>query len=145
MSFNACTFSVWKIINFVLLFRLLNWTLMKWLNLHQHVTKINFWEKQFHEFFQCFFLFLGRKPYDSLSNPYPTSCSRLCNHPVSKEVKKEYHEVLKQTKDTHVNYTNFWKNNFTKFFKLFFIIFLGRNRKNYFVTRRGGSCYQWRT
>ena len=48
--------------------------------------------------------FLGRKPYDSLSNPYPTSCSRLCNHPVSKEVKKEYNEVLKQTKDTHVNY-----------------------------------------
>ena len=44
-----------------------------------------------------------RKPYDCLVNPYPSSCSRLCNHPVSKELKKEYKDVLKKTKDTHVS------------------------------------------
>ena len=43
-----------------------------------------------------------KKPYDYLTNPYPTSCSRLCNHPVSKELKQEYHDVLKKTKDSHV-------------------------------------------
>ena len=46
-----------------------------------------------------------KKPYDYLTNPYPTSCSRLCNHPVSKELKQEYQDVLKKTKDSHVCYT----------------------------------------
>ena len=44
-----------------------------------------------------------KKPYDYLTNPYPTSCSRLCNHPVSKELKQEYQDVLKKTKDSHVS------------------------------------------
>ena len=44
-----------------------------------------------------------KKPYDYLSMQYPSTCSRLCNHPVSKEVKKEYTENLKQAKDMHVS------------------------------------------
>ena len=43
-----------------------------------------------------------RKPYDSMENPYPSSCSRLCNHPVSKDLKREYRDAMKKAKDTHV-------------------------------------------
>ena len=44
-----------------------------------------------------------RRPYDSLDSPYPTSCSRLCNHPVSKDLKREYREGLKRTKESNVS------------------------------------------
>jgi hypothetical protein len=38
-----------------------------------------------------------RRPYDSLNSPYPTGCSRLCNHPVSKDIKREYKDVMKKS------------------------------------------------
>ena len=45
-----------------------------------------------------------RRPYDSMESPYPTSCSRLCNHPVSKDIKREYRDAMKKVKDSHVSY-----------------------------------------
>ena len=44
-----------------------------------------------------------RRPYDSMTNPYSPSCSRLCNHPVSKDIKREYKDAMKKVKDTHVS------------------------------------------
>ena len=35
------------------------------------------------------------RPLDELAKPpYPYGCSRLCNHPVDAELRKEYREVL---------------------------------------------------
>lgn len=45
---------------------------------------------------------VARRPYDSLQNPYPSGCSRLCNHPVSKELRKDYKDVIKKTKESNV-------------------------------------------
>lgn len=44
-----------------------------------------------------------RRPYDSMTIPYPSSCSRLCNHPVSKDLKREYKDAMKKVKDTNVS------------------------------------------
>ena len=44
-----------------------------------------------------------RRPYDSMESPYSSSCSRLCNHPVSKDIKREYRDAMKKAKDSHVS------------------------------------------
>ena len=44
-----------------------------------------------------------RRPYDSMNSPYPPSCSRLCNHPVSNDLKREYNNAAKKAKDSHVS------------------------------------------
>ena len=43
-----------------------------------------------------------KRPYESLYNPYPLGCSKLCNHPIDKDLKREYKEVLRKTKENLV-------------------------------------------
>ncbi len=43
-----------------------------------------------------------RRPLESLSNPYPSTCSRLCNHPVD----AEYRDVLRRAAAREANLVN---------------------------------------
>ena len=48
-----------------------------------------------------------KRPYDGLSNPYPYGCSKLCNHPIDAEIKKEYKDILKKAKESWVRRKSF--------------------------------------
>ncbi|TRY76254.1 hypothetical protein TCAL_12234, partial [Tigriopus californicus] len=40
-----------------------------------------------------------QRPYDTLNNPYPYGCSKLCNHPIDTELRRAYTEVLERAKE----------------------------------------------
>ena len=44
-----------------------------------------------------------KKPHDNWRNPYPIGCSRLCNHPISNELRKEYRDLMKKSKESYVS------------------------------------------
>ena len=43
-----------------------------------------------------------RRPFENLYSPYPIGCSKLCNHPIDKDLKREYKEVIRKTKENLV-------------------------------------------
>ena len=45
-----------------------------------------------------------RRPFESLGNPYPQGCSKLCNHPINSALRKEYKEVIRRSKDSQVRF-----------------------------------------
>ena len=45
-----------------------------------------------------------RRPFEAIYSPYPMGCSKLCNHPIDKDLKREYKEVLRKTKENMVRY-----------------------------------------
>ena len=40
-----------------------------------------------------------RRPLEILYNPFPSSCSKLCNHPIDRELRQEYRDVVRKAKD----------------------------------------------
>ena len=40
-----------------------------------------------------------RRPLEIIYNPYPTSCSKFCNHPIDRDLRQEYRDVIKKAKE----------------------------------------------
>jgi hypothetical protein len=52
-----------------------------------------------------------RRPLEIIYNPYPTSCSKFCNHPVDRELRQEYRDVIKKAKEGIVSVYVFVNEN----------------------------------
>ena len=53
-----------------------------------------------------------KRPLEIIYNPYPTSCSKFCNHPIDRDLRQEYKDVIRKAKEGIVSTLN--SNSFTK-------------------------------
>ena len=40
-----------------------------------------------------------KRPLEIIYNPYPTSCSKFCNHPIDRDLRQEYKDVIRKAKE----------------------------------------------
>ena len=48
-----------------------------------------------------------KRPLEIIYNPYPTSCSKFCNHPIDRDLRQEYKDVIRKAKEGVVSVQNF--------------------------------------
>ena len=48
-----------------------------------------------------------KRPLEIIYNPYPTSCSKFCNHPIDRDLRQEYKDVIRKAKEGIVSTFNF--------------------------------------
>ena len=47
-----------------------------------------------------------KRPLEIIYNPYPTSCSKFCNHPIDRDLRQEYKDVIRKAKEGIVSILN---------------------------------------